>query len=79
MIPNICVWLGHLRLNLNHGRLHSCSTRNYLLSAADVDDLIEIGDLEGYIDACRSVLIYCSDGCVSSAIQTTVFCACEVD
>jgi len=42
----------------------------------DVDDLVEIGALEHYIDACRSILIYCSDGyfhsknCIRELIAT---------
>eukprot|EP00966_Prymnesium_polylepis_P054373 1257084-Prymnesium_polylepis.2 len=36
---------------------------------ADVDDLVEIGDLENYINACRTILIYCSDGCTPSLIE----------
>ena len=30
----------------------------------DVDDLEEIGDLEGYIKRSRIILVYCSNGCV---------------
>ena len=44
----------------------------------DVDDLEEIGDLEGYIERTQTVLIYCSDGyfrsqnCMRELVSSTV-------
>jgi hypothetical protein len=37
------------------------------LVCAQVDDLEEIGDLEGYIDRTRKILVYCSKGYFQSA------------
>ena len=43
-----------------------------------VDDLEEIGDLEGYIDRASTILIYCSEGyfrsknCMRELVSTTI-------
>ena len=40
------------------------------LSARQVDDLEEIGDLEGYIERSMTIVVYCSNGCACATVQS---------